>query len=171
MKTRILQFLSAENITQSEFARNIGVSSPNVTHVINGRNKPSCDFIISIARRYPTLNLDWLLMGTGKMYKEQENFNAYNTAKSSVDEPVSENLYDPENLFDMAQFEQTAPSEPSQQPAWGMTEANDTREEINNSKESIIDSISLDKNKQHVNNQRKAVRVTIFYNDGSFQDL
>lgn len=69
MNTRLQQFLSAENITQSQFADNIGVARASISHILAGRNKPGFDFIESLARRYPTLNIDWFITGNGKMYK------------------------------------------------------------------------------------------------------
>lgn len=122
MKTRILQFLAAENITQSEFAKRIGVSGPNVTHIISGRNKPSYDFIVNFCKHYPALNPDWLIMGTGKMYKES-------TPENVPTDVEAENI-------------------------------------------ELCDEINTEDNiAQSPINQRKAIRVTVFYSDGTFQDL
>ncbi|MBR5835540.1 MAG: helix-turn-helix transcriptional regulator [Bacteroidales bacterium] len=72
MNTRLKQFLSAENITQAQFADNINVVRASVSHVLSGRNNPSYEFIRSIMVKYPKLNIEWLMFGKGKMYKEQE---------------------------------------------------------------------------------------------------
>ena len=69
MNIRLQQFLSAENLSQAQFADIIGVARASVSHIIAGRNKPGFDFIESLARRYPTLNIDWFITGNGKMYK------------------------------------------------------------------------------------------------------
>ena len=70
MNTRLQQFLGAENISQSQFADSIGVARASVSHILAGRNRPGFDFIESMAKRYPTLNLEWLITGKGKMYKQ-----------------------------------------------------------------------------------------------------
>ncbi|MGM9791496.1 MAG: helix-turn-helix domain-containing protein [Candidatus Cryptobacteroides sp.] len=70
MNTRLEQFLAAENITQSQFADTLGVASSSISHLLGGRNKPSYDFIESLARCYPELNLEWLITGNGTMYKK-----------------------------------------------------------------------------------------------------
>ena len=70
MNTRLKQFLSAENITQSQFADSINVVRASVSHVLSGRNNPSYDFIKAIMSSYPQLNIEWLIFGKGKMYKE-----------------------------------------------------------------------------------------------------
>ena len=70
MNNRLKQFLSAENITQAQFADNINVVRASVSHVLSGRNNPSYDFIRSIMIKYPNLNIEWLMFGKGRMYKE-----------------------------------------------------------------------------------------------------
>lgn len=70
MNTRLKQFLAAENITQAQFADNINVVRASVSHVLAGRNNPSYEFIRSIMLKYPRLNIEWLMFGKGKMYKD-----------------------------------------------------------------------------------------------------
>ena len=70
MNTRLKQFLSAENISQSQFADAIKVVRASVSHVLSGRNNPGYDFIKAIMLAYPNLNIEWLMLGKGKMYKE-----------------------------------------------------------------------------------------------------
>lgn len=70
MNTRLKQFLAAENITQAQFADTIDVVRASVSHVLSGRNNPSYDFIRAIMQHYPSLNMEWLMFGKGKMYKE-----------------------------------------------------------------------------------------------------
>ena len=68
MNERLSQFLAAENISQSQFADSIGVARASISHIVAGRNKPGYDFICSVMERYPSLNIEWLLAGKGKMY-------------------------------------------------------------------------------------------------------
>jgi len=74
MKERLEQFLTAEGITRANFADSIGVARPAITHILSGRNNPGYDFIVSTMKAYPTLNIEWLLNGTGSMYKSDELF-------------------------------------------------------------------------------------------------
>lgn len=71
MNQRLLQFLSAENISQAQFADTIGVARASVSHILAGRNKPGFDFIESMSSHFPDLSLEWLINGKGKMYKSQ----------------------------------------------------------------------------------------------------
>ncbi len=70
MKERILQFLSRENKSSSQFAEEIGVQPSSVSHILSGRNNPSLDFTMKMLSRYPLLRTDWLLFGKGSMYRE-----------------------------------------------------------------------------------------------------
>lgn len=72
MNTRLKQFLAAENISQAQFADTINVVRASVSHVLAGRNNPGYEFIKAIMDNYPSLNIEWLILGKGKMYKETQ---------------------------------------------------------------------------------------------------
>jgi len=133
MQERILQLLTAENISQSEFAQKIGVSGSNVTHIINGRNNPSYEFILRVASHFPAVNLDWLLLGKGKMYRDTP---LAAPSISAGERPSDDTLYEKEENIEFSASSTPLPNAP-----------------------------------KCAENQRKAVRITIFYDDGSFQDL
>ena len=69
MNRRLLQFLQAENITQSQLADILSVARGSVSHILSGRNKPGYDFLESLLLHFPSLNLDWLMTGKGRMYR------------------------------------------------------------------------------------------------------
>jgi transcriptional regulator with XRE-family HTH domain len=73
MDKRLQRFLEAENITQSQLAEKLGVAKAGISHILAGRNKPSFEFILSMANNYPNLNLDWLITGKGKMYNNRSS--------------------------------------------------------------------------------------------------
>ena len=70
MNTRLQQFLAAENISQASFADSLNVARAGNSHILAGRNKPSYDFLAALMNRYPRLNIEWLMFGKGKMYKD-----------------------------------------------------------------------------------------------------
>ena len=69
MNKRLLQFLGAENITQSQLADTLNVAKASVSNILAGRNRPGYDFIESLMLHYPDLNIEWLITGRGKMYR------------------------------------------------------------------------------------------------------
>ena len=70
MNTRLEQFLAAENITQAAFADKLKVARASISHILSGRNKPGYDFLVRLMKCYPSLNIEWLISGQGRMYKE-----------------------------------------------------------------------------------------------------
>ncbi|MCQ2183992.1 MAG: helix-turn-helix transcriptional regulator [Bacteroidales bacterium] len=116
MKDRLAAFLNAENISQAQFAAVLGVGTPNISHLLAGRNKPSYDFIVSLMQNYPSLNIDWLLTGTGTMYRKGGNVpkkapeDEENTLFSSQDN--NPDRYFDDELFGMEQL--SAPQAPVQ---------------------------------------------------------
>lgn len=88
MNQRLQQFLAAENISQAQLADSLGVARANISHIISGRNKPGFDFLESISLRYPSLNLDWLVTGRGKMYRNLPSDNAGNALQVPVEKKI-----------------------------------------------------------------------------------
>jgi transcriptional regulator with XRE-family HTH domain len=76
VKQRLEQFLESKNISKSEFGRLIGVSSAYISSM---RKSIQPDKLESIALKFPELNIEWLLNGTGLMLKEKEEL--YSSAK------------------------------------------------------------------------------------------
>ncbi len=72
MNDRVFKILNQKNISSAKFADEIGVQRSSVSHVISGRNKPSLDFILKIIKRYPEINIEWLLMGKGQMIEDRD---------------------------------------------------------------------------------------------------
>jgi transcriptional regulator with XRE-family HTH domain len=71
MQAQIQEILTKERISSSQFADRIGVQRSSVSHVLSGRNKPGFDFIQKILVAFPEINGDWLITGSGEMYKEK----------------------------------------------------------------------------------------------------
>lgn len=77
LKDRILKFLSQEGLSATKFADEIGVQRSSVSHILSGRNNPSFEFIQKLLSRYKSINAEWLLLGTGTMYKKAEQMNLF----------------------------------------------------------------------------------------------
>ena len=88
MNRRLLQFLQAENITQAQLADTLSVARGGVSHILQGRNKPGYDFLERLLLHYPTLNLDWLMTGRGKMYRTEEAQDGTDSAQLNLFTPL-----------------------------------------------------------------------------------
>ena len=63
IKDRLAHILRAKNLTASQFAELMEIQPSNVSHLLNGRNKPSLDFLIKIKDVFPEYSFDWIIMG------------------------------------------------------------------------------------------------------------
>ena len=61
----IQEVMEHYGLTVSAFADTVGVQRSSVSHLLNGRNKPSLDFVMKLVDAYPEVDLYWLLNGTG----------------------------------------------------------------------------------------------------------
>ncbi|MCL2098060.1 MAG: helix-turn-helix domain-containing protein [Bacteroidales bacterium] len=73
MNERLIAFLQAEELSSARFADLMKIQRSGVSHLLSGRNKPGYDFFEKFLQKFPTINIEWLISGRGKMYKEQAN--------------------------------------------------------------------------------------------------
>ena len=151
MNTRLQQFLSVENITQAQLADTLNVARAGVSHILAGRNKPSYDFISSLMLRFPRLNIEWLMFGKGKMYKDLETAPRKQEPALLFDEielhEEDHVLTDQETVIhDPVMTEKTFPVSTS---------------EINN-----LGGIT-----QPIVNQRNVKKILILFDDGTYQEM
>ena len=68
-KLRIL--MQNEKLTATRFAELLEIQPAAVSHLLKGRNKPSYDLICKIARKFPRVNLRWLLGDEEQIYTSE----------------------------------------------------------------------------------------------------
>lgn len=67
MKDRIKEFIDYKGISAGELATSLDVQRSNISHILNGRNKPGAALIEKLLLVFPDLNARWLLTGDGNM--------------------------------------------------------------------------------------------------------
>lgn len=181
MNTRLQRFISAENITQAQFADSINVARASVSHILAGRNKPGFDFISSMAKRYPSLNVDWLITGKGRMYKDQPDPVQENTSDSPAIQPQAaakarvnmdgdDLLFHDDEIAAGVQFEES-------RKAYTSLSGTNARESVENapnptfSAKDVHTAVTAAMASSTAQKQRKAVKVVIFYDDNTFQEF
>ena len=146
MNTRLQQFLAAENISQAQLADSLNVARAGVSHILAGRNKPSYDFLTALMSRYPKLNVEWLMFGKGKMYKE---------AEEPAPVPQPEQPHENDLLFSDEE----------------MADDYDAMDEISRNFR-ILNEIKASANTSQVAaKQRNVKKIIILFDDGSFQEM
>lgn len=143
MNKRLQQFLTLEQLSPSKFADILGIQRSGISHILSGRNKPSYDFIERMLLKFPNINAEWLILGKGKPYKNAPS--EENPKEESIDlfsTPTDNQYVTPEN-------EKTElPENPIFQ-------------------QQLPDTPQIS---SPTKGNKKILRITIFYNDGSFED-
>ncbi|MCF8230667.1 MAG: helix-turn-helix domain-containing protein [Bacteroidales bacterium] len=75
MVDRLEHLLQTKNLSASQLADETGIQRSIMSHVMNGRNKASLDFVLRILKRFKDINPDWLLLGRGSMIRDNDLFN------------------------------------------------------------------------------------------------
>ena len=60
-------------MSPSQFAAEIGLSSPILSHILKGRNNPSLDVMEKILLQFKFINPDWLILGQGPVEREKSD--------------------------------------------------------------------------------------------------
>ncbi|MCL6266046.1 helix-turn-helix transcriptional regulator [Flagellimonas myxillae] len=86
---RIKLVIEHYGLSVSTFADAIGVQRSSISHILNGRNRPSLDFVLKVVKSYPEVNLYWLLIGKGSFpaNEEQEHPSTPNKDKTEKNMP------------------------------------------------------------------------------------
>jgi len=65
---RIAAVMRHYNLQAKDLADRCGVQRTAITHILNGRNRPSVSFLGQLSDAYPEINTRWLLHGRGNMF-------------------------------------------------------------------------------------------------------
>ncbi len=71
-KDRIEKIMLTEGMNSAQFAGEIGIQGSTLSHILNGRNKPSFDVLKKVLNRFRTVSSDWLILGVGSMYRNEK---------------------------------------------------------------------------------------------------
>lgn len=143
--TRIKEIMEHYYLTASSFADEIGVQRSSMSHILSGRNKPSLDFVLKVTKRFPDVNMDWLLNGQGSFLDDNKS-----EEKSSISFPST-----------------TAPSPPSQAQNWSGDEEMKTVEKPMDQAPLLAVQSASDK----MGNTKKIRQIIVFYEDGTFDEF
>ena len=86
IKDRIKMLMEKENMTSGAFAESIGIQQSTLSHILNGRNKPSLDVIMKVHQKYSSIDLEWLLYGNGNLNEQSQKSISVDFLPSLFDE-------------------------------------------------------------------------------------
>ena len=71
MNIRFKLWLDSEKLNANSLSKLVDLNRSSISHIVNGRNKPSIDMLEKILSIYPNLNLNWLITGFGTMHTNE----------------------------------------------------------------------------------------------------
>lgn len=167
MNIRISQFLNAENITQSQFADTIGVARASISHIISGRNKPSYDFISSVMKHYPRLNPQWLILGKGRMYIDQEQQQDLLFPVEAVDKTYSDKVFtDGRTVVSPGTVSPQTEAEDASASVSDCDSVHDSKSSAKDIAENVVKTAGTGPE-----SVKRINRIIVLFDDGSFQEL
>ena len=148
IKDRIRMIMEREKVPPRVFAETIGVQQSTLSHILNGRNKPSLDVIMKVHQKYDYVNLEWLLYGKGEMMVSEEE-----TSFSSSNSDYLPSLFD-ENLINSSK-ESAIPENRKEMP---LRNAKNAPKEIVKQEIRYIEKPA-----------RKITEIRIFFDDNTYE--
>ena len=72
-KDKIEKIMLVEKLNSAQFAIEIGIQGSTLSHILNGRNKPSLEVLKKIMNRFRNINPEWLILDSGTMYRQEKH--------------------------------------------------------------------------------------------------
>lgn len=166
MIERLQLLLKTKNLSASQLADETGIQRSIMSHVMNGRNKASLDFILRILKKYPDINPDWFLFGKGPMIRDNTLFDQEQSGELETVKKQNEQLKEQvDQLNETIQRLQAEKEEPNQQQA-----------SINQNQENICQSASQlrDEDPPFYGHKKAEINrietIVALYEDGTFKE-
>jgi transcriptional regulator with XRE-family HTH domain len=154
-REKILKIMQAEEMNALQFASEIGIQSSTLSHILNGRNKPSLDVVKKILNRFRTVNADWLILDSGTIYRQEKH-----SQTPTLFPPDDENISDSANYTSNRRqnFNTENSSEKSEQP---VKTAHSAQIENSAAPETIFTKVA----------DKKVNKIIVYYTDNTFQEF
>ena len=154
MKDRIKQIMDAQQMSQQAFAAFIDMSAATLSSIFNGRTKPTLAIVEAIKTKIPNINTDWLMFGSGTMYKSSSEAPAVSpSSTSSKTEPMLD--------FGVDEGSSTGKESKSESPVkQEIKGVNNTPREMPKTEIKFVDKP-----------QRHVVEIKVYYDDYTYESF
>lgn len=177
---RLKVFMDSTGLNNSQFAEMIGVPKPSFSQIITGRNKKVSDILLTqIHDAFPQLNMMWLMFGEGSMLKENEN--QVDTSSEGLSDTGTSTSFssglpypvfaDEETVIDNANFPTDGKGNFKNRQENDLIYAPSRIQDADIERVSsvVAQKIGSEFNSILEKPQRKVVRITVFYDDNSYE--
>lgn len=171
--SRLKTFIDSQGLTHSQFADGCGIPRPSLSQLLTGRNKKINDVMVGqIHKVFPDLSIVWLLFGEGEMIKKPDKADS-TQVKDIKDLFDNDELtkIDSENLSDSLKILGNGEEAKKNQKENGLKPDRNTGYISDIQARKYIEKIK-DLNAKIENlskNPRKAVQITVYYDDFTFE--
>jgi transcriptional regulator with XRE-family HTH domain len=167
---RFLKIMEHYNFSPSLFADEIGVIRSSVSHIVSGRNNPGVDLLQKVLKRFPDISTDWLMLGIGEMLRQEGGqATSAELARAEAKAMADKNLFaqpkQERRQMTLDDFTAQAPAATQQHEIPQQSVVEEKRPETNVHNGPGI-SVQL-----NATQPAKIKRITVFYEDNSFQDF
>ena len=83
VKGRIMEIMRREGLTAAAFTDAINVAQATISQILRGRNMPSTEVLFRLHKRYPDIDLNWLLTGEGSMSANEPTLSPADAASAT----------------------------------------------------------------------------------------
>jgi transcriptional regulator with XRE-family HTH domain len=73
--TRFKELLDSLKVNGNQLAKELNLSQTSISRILGGNTLPSSKVLIPLAKKYPKINLTWLLIGEGEMFISNNKVN------------------------------------------------------------------------------------------------
>ena len=85
---RLRKILESQSTSASEFAKKINVQRSSISHILNGRNKPSLEIVTKICKEFPNIDVKWLIFGNNELNPTSTHTQSSSKPKNEIDSEV-----------------------------------------------------------------------------------
>lgn len=155
-KDKIEIIMQELNLNSAQFAMEIGIQGSTLSHILNGRNKPSLDVLKKILNRFSKINPEWLILDSGDMFRQEKNSQAP-TLFDSLDETISKST--PKTLNSIVKNNTIVES--NQQQNVNYSESYTSEPNLNLPNNNPVAQVV----------EKTVKKVIVYYNDNTFQEF
>ncbi len=171
-KQRVEKIIQNYGYADGQFAQEIGIQNSTLSHILNGRNRPSLDVMQKILRRFPEIAPDWLITGQGNMLRKTAQAhtpNLFMDADSSS-HPQTEQVPQHSTQFRQADSPSSRVDvrsvDPEPYKQLKETELSSTEDNLKSKIQSVISQQDV-----QIAINKKVTKIIVYFSDHSFQEF
>lgn len=152
LKERIKWLIRYYQLNDAMFAQKIQTNRSTLSQCLNGPNGVSKELIMKIHDAYPTISLEWLMIGSGEAFK------------SAQPTSLLDKIYHPEN--------ETKRADAQVETEYARDFASDTpknRSLFSENKDYMPKNINVQPSEDSGVENRRVVKIMVFYSDNTFE--